>query len=255
MRSEINIDPFARQVSGKFPRSSGILLARSSGIVESAMSVLRFGAFELDLGRRLLVREGAVVHLPPKALKLLEILIEKRPNAVSKQDLHDEIWPGTFVSEATLASLIAEVREALDDDARSPLFIRTVFAFGYAFCGEASRIPEGSRKKPLLPAYVEWNGQKTALAEGQNVIGRDPAVAVFIDDGTVSRHHARLTIGNERVMLEDLGSKNGTFVKGKQIETADLEDGSEFLIGGVKVIFHRRLLGKSTVTLKRSRAD
>jgi DNA-binding winged helix-turn-helix (wHTH) protein len=216
------------------------------------MSGYRFGAFELDLGRRLVIRKGMEVHLSPKGLRLLEMLIEKRPNAVSKQDLHDQIWLGTFVSEATLASLIAEVREALEDDARNPRFIRTVHAFGYAFCGEASTIREHSPK--ISPqALVEWNGRQAALAEGENVIGRDPSAEVFIDDSTVSRHHARLTIGTERVMLEDLGSKNGTFVQGKQIGTADLEDGSEFHVGGVKVVFRRRPFGKSTATLDRSR--
>jgi DNA-binding winged helix-turn-helix (wHTH) protein len=219
------------------------------------MSVLRFGTFELDLGRRLLAREGTVVHLSPKALNLLETLIAKRPNAVSKQDLHDEIWPGTFVSEATLASLIAEVREALEDDARSPQFIRTVFAFGYEFCGQASTTGQGPRTKRSHHGFVEWNGGQAALAEAENVIGRDPAAAVFIDNGSVSRHHARLTIGPQRVMLEDLGSKNGTFVKGEQIDTVDLEDGSEFHVGGVKVVFRRNPPGKATITLDRSPGD
>jgi DNA-binding winged helix-turn-helix (wHTH) protein len=218
------------------------------------VSAIRFGAFELDRGRRLLIREGKPVHISPKAFRLLQVLIEKRPNAVSKQDLHDQIWPGTFVSEATLASLIAELREALEDDSKSPLFIRTAFAFGYAFCAEATLV----ESKPLrtVSALVEWNGKQAPLADGENVIGRDPVAAVFIDDATVSRHHARLTIGTERVTLEDLGSKNGTFVNGKQIATmVDLEDGSEFHVGAVKLVFRRKPFGKSTVTLDRSRAD
>jgi DNA-binding winged helix-turn-helix (wHTH) protein len=214
------------------------------------LSAIRFGAFELDRGRRQLIREGNVVHISPKAFLLLQVLIEKRPNAVSKQDLHDQIWPGTFVSEATLASLVAELREALKDDSKSPLFIRTVHAFGYAFCAEATLV----ESKPLrtVSALVEWNSQRAALADGENVIGRDPAAAVFIDDATVSRHHARLTIGPERVTLQDLGSKNGTFVKGQRVETADLEDGSEFHIGGVKVTFRRGPLDRPTVTLVKS---
>jgi len=215
------------------------------------VSAIRFGAFELDRGRRMLIREGNVVHVSPKAFRLLEILIEKRPDAISKQDLHDKIWPGTFVSEATLASLVAELRDALEDDAKSPLFIRTVYAFGYAFCADAASI--GSKPLRAPSAVVEWDGQKAALGEGENVIGRDPAAAVFIDDATVSRHHARLTIGAERVTLEDLGSKNGTFVKGQQVESANLENGSEFHIGGVKVTFRRGPFGKSTITLVKDR--
>jgi hypothetical protein len=192
------------------------------------------------------------VHVSPKALRLLEILIEQRPNALAKQDLHDKVWPETFVSEATLASLIAELRGALEDDARSPRFIRTVFAYGYSFCAEVTTIDQEAGPRGSLPGFVEWNGRQTALSEGENVIGRDPAAAVLIDDATVSRHHARLTIAAERVMLEYLGSKNGTFVLGKQIETVDLEDGSEFCVGGVTLVFHRNL---STITFDRPRAE
>jgi len=216
------------------------------------MTGIRFGAFELDRGRRQLIRDGNAVHLSPKAFRLLEILIDKRPDAISKQDLHDQIWPGTFVSEATLASVVAELREALEDDSKTPRFVRTVYAFGYAFCAEASSVD--SKALRPISALVEWNGQQAALTDGENVIGRDPAAAVFVDDGTVSRHHARLTIGAERATLEDLGSKNGTFVKGQQIATTiELQDGSEFHVGGVKLVFRRKPFGKSTVTLVRSR--
>src|SRR6266550_5218552 len=149
------------------------------------MSVLRFEDCELDLGRRLLLRGGREVHLSLKALRLLEILIEQKPNALSKKDIHEKVWPETFVSESTLASLIAELRSALEDDARSPRFIRTVFGFGYAFCAEVSTVGPEPRPPGPLCGFVEWSGHHTALSEGENVIGRDPAAAVFIDDVTV----------------------------------------------------------------------
>lgn len=219
------------------------------------MSVLRFDVFELDLGRRLLLRGDSAVHVSPKALRLLEVLIEQRPNALSKQEVHEKVWPETHVSEATLASLIAELRRALEDDTRSPRFIRTVFAYGYSFCGEVSTVGHESTPRGSSPGFAEWNGRQTTLSEGENVIGRDPEAAVFIDDATVSRHHARLTIAAERVILEDLGSKNGTFVLGKRIKRVNLEDGSEFCVGGVALVFHRNLMGISTITFDRPRAE
>src|SRR5262249_26358996 len=158
------------------------------------MNRLRFGGFELDLSQRLLLRDGTQLHLSPKAFRLLEILITNRPTALSKEDLHDQIWPDTFVSEATLTSLIAELREALEEDARSPNFIRTVYAFGYAFCGEATEAAADRKAAAGTAAFVEWEKNLIALSEGESVIGRDPAAAVFIDDATVSRHHARLTV-------------------------------------------------------------
>lgn len=53
-----------------------------------------FGECELDVAQRQLHRQGTAVHLFPKALQLLITLLERRPEAVSKQELHDTIWPG-----------------------------------------------------------------------------------------------------------------------------------------------------------------
>jgi len=97
-----------------------------------------FGDYELDLGTRLLSRSGAVVHLSPKAFEVLRVLVERRPNAVSKSELHERIWPGTFVSDDSLSRLIVELREAIDDNARKPRFVRTLHGFGYAFSAVAT---------------------------------------------------------------------------------------------------------------------
>lgn len=93
-----------------------------------------FGEYQLDDARRELLRLGVPVHLTPKAFELLRLLLERRPAAVSKADIHDRIWPGTFVSDVNLATLVFEIREAIGDDPHAPRFIRTVRGFGYAFC-------------------------------------------------------------------------------------------------------------------------
>lgn len=95
-----------------------------------------FGEFTLDDSTRQLTAWRGEIHLSPKAFQLLSILIEARPKVIAKGDLHERLWPSTFVSEGGLASVIAELRAALGDDAREPRFIRTVFAFGYSFCAE-----------------------------------------------------------------------------------------------------------------------
>lgn len=99
---------------------------------------IHFGNFALDLSTRELLAGAEPIHISPKAFQLLTILIQRRPDAISKKDLQDEIWPSTFVVETNLATLVAELREALVDDPRKPRFIRTVYGFGYAFCREAS---------------------------------------------------------------------------------------------------------------------
>ena len=55
--------------------------------------------------------------------------------------LQQRLWPDTFVTEANLSNIVAEIRDALDDSPREPIYIRTVHKFGYAFCGEAAFLP------------------------------------------------------------------------------------------------------------------
>lgn len=94
---------------------------------------VQFSDVIFDGSRRQLHRAGRPLHVSPKAFQLLGILIGRRPSAVSKTDLQEELWPGTFVTEGNLASLVAELRAALGDDAKNPRYIRTVYGFGYSF--------------------------------------------------------------------------------------------------------------------------
>jgi predicted ATPase/DNA-binding winged helix-turn-helix (wHTH) protein len=92
-----------------------------------------FGDFVIDPGTRELLRAGTRVPLSPKAFQLLGILVESRPRALSKSELQDRLWPGTFVVEKNLTNLVGEIRAALGDAPAHPTFIRTVPRFGYAF--------------------------------------------------------------------------------------------------------------------------
>ena len=111
---------------------------------------IRFCPFTLDLESRQLSNTGEEIHLEPKAFELLSALVLERPKALSKADLQERLWPGTFVAEANLSNLVAEIRAALGDPARAPKFVRTVHGFGYAFCGEAtlSTVPSDAVPTP-----------------------------------------------------------------------------------------------------------
>jgi hypothetical protein len=81
------------------------------------------------------------------------------------------IWPGTYVSESTLAVVVNGVRHALGDDARQPRFIRTVHGFGYAFCGEARAPADGhSAKGETLPVTRATWRQRWAVAAALGVL-------------------------------------------------------------------------------------
>jgi len=201
-----------------------------------------FDRFTLDSDQRTLFDGAAPLHLGPKAFRLLEVLVANAPRAFSKQELYEQIWPDTFVDESNLAGLINEVRAALGDEARKPRFIRTVHGFGYSFCGVLEA--EG----PAV-AHLNFRGREFPLREGENVLGRDAAADVQIDDVTVSRRHAVVTVGDD-VTLRDLDSKNGTFVDGTRLAAPHtLTDGQTFVLGDAAVVF-RRSPG-STVTILR----
>ena len=173
---------------------------------------VQFGDITLDSASRQLVRGGAAIHLSPKAFDLLCHLVERRPTAVAKNQLFELIWPGTFVVEANLTVLVTELRRALGDDPHTPRFIRTIHKHGYAFCGQATEIAPRPAARDALRAWLLWNDRVLPLAEGENVIGRDPSCGVWLDQPGVSRRHARVLVTDDVAEIEDLGSTNGTFV-------------------------------------------
>src|SRR5688572_8242933 len=142
---------------------------------------LSFGPFVLDADCRQLTRAQREIHLTPKAFELLVSLAEARPKVLSKVALQQRLWPETFVAEANLSNLVAEIREALGDAARSPQFIRTAHGFGYAFCGTATDLKSAAQIGADGPlCWLDWGGHRFPLASGENVIGRDPDLAVTL---------------------------------------------------------------------------
>lgn len=203
-----------------------------------------FGPFNLNLDTRQLTRGESTVHLSTKAFDLLTMLIRDRPNVVSKSVLQQRLWPDTFVAEANLSNLVVEIRQALDDSSREPKYVRTVHRVGYAFCGEAL-----APRRPGAPqCWLEWGTQRFPLYAGEYVIGRDPDAAVRIDASTVSRRHARIIVDGTGAVLEDFGSKNGTFHGEARVSTpVPLADGDGIRIGSQVLTFRSRT-GDSTET-------
>jgi len=215
----------------------------------------RFGPFVLDKDARELLRDGVPVHLSPKAYLLLEALLENRPKALSKADLHGRIWPKTFVVETNLANLVAEIRSLIGDEPRRPRFLRTVHGFGYAFRDVGGEVSEGAspglRTRDAGPAHrVIWERRVIPLEAGENLIGRAHDVAVSIEAPGVSRRHARIVIEHDLATLEDLGSRNGTYLEGRRLnEPAVLRDGDAFRIGDQLLTYTSSRLDTKTETI------
>ena len=199
-----------------------------------------FGPFILDSGTRQLRRGQADLHLSPKAFDLLCLLLEHRPKVLEKADLHARMWPDTHVVDGSLNVLITEIRRALGDDARDPQFIRTAHGVGYAFCGEATAGPVEGRPAAMR-CWLTQDDTTFRLTEGDNVVGRDPECSVWLNSTSVSRRHARIVVDsrNGQLLVEDLGSKNGTVLRGSLVDgRVALADGDRLAFGSVELTLH-----------------
>jgi DNA-binding winged helix-turn-helix (wHTH) protein len=215
--------------------------------------IYRFGEFAVDVRTRRVLRNEEELHLSPKAFELLVVLIEDRARALSKAELQQKLWPSTFVLETNLAGLVAEIRHLLGDPADDPLYIKTLHRFGYWFVGTVS---EHGEQAPALPAHatywVVWETRQIPLSAGANILGRAPDAAVWIDAPGVSRHHARISLEGGDATIEDLGSKNGTYLGGQLVTApAGLSDGDQIRLGSVVVSYRIPPPAGSTETARR----
>ena len=210
---------------------------------------VQFGPFIFDTGTRELLKQGTPIRLSPKAFEALALLVENRPRVVGKAAFDARLWHGVFVSDANLSVLISEIRRALGDTPRNEAFVRTVDRVGYAFVGEVTNAtaegPEGSGPGATSPVTrtadcrLVWSGGHVPLSAGEHLIGRNPICAVWLDVEGVSRRHARLRIdGPHRAAIEDLGSTNGTFVRGVPVKgMTPLTDGDVIQVGTAELTF------------------
>lgn len=197
---------------------------------------VRFADCVFDAGTHEVHRDGERIAISPKAFELLALLIRNRPNALSKEEIHEQLWPKTFVSDASLSNLIAELRAGLGDDAQNPRIVRTVQRFGYAFIAEVQGASAASPGRSVF--RLVWERREIELSPGESVFGRDSDAAVWIDDASVSRRHARIVVERDGATLEDLGSKNGTLVNGEPVsDRRRLADGDVLGIGRASMVF------------------
>jgi DNA-binding winged helix-turn-helix (wHTH) protein len=201
---------------------------------------LGFGQFIFDSGMRELLVDGQPAHLSPKAFDVLQLLLERRPNVVEKEEIYSAIWPDTFVGDATLNVTIAEIRRVLDDDSRAPTYIRTAHRVGYAFSFErvVDLTAQPGRAASFNRCWLALGDRTLPLEDGENIVGRDPRCTVWLDESGVSRRHARIVVIGSSATVEDLGSKNGTFVRNRKVgEPRQLVDGDVIRLGSTAVRF------------------
>ena len=213
--------------------------------------VIHFNGFALDRARRQVLRGGTAVHLTPKAFDLLVLLVTNAPRVVSKRELHEQLWPGTFVSDATLTGVVKELRRALDDRSPTAPIIRTAHRVGFAFC-PATR--QSADRPSLALHWLVLRDRRVALHDGDYVVGRDATCEVCLDVVNVSRRHAQIRINGTTATLKDLDSKNGTTVAGEPVHgEVVLSHDLRIEFGGVVAVYRTADSDLSTQTRSRIR--
>ncbi len=196
---------------------------------------IKFTNFTFDSRRRELMGDGRAIALTPKAFLLLEALITAAPDPMSKEEIYDRLWPDVFVETGNLHNLISEIRTALGDDDHA--MIRTMHRIGYAFAVPFVRDESSAPRLQIGDEFIE-------LQQGETIIGRER-----LGTPDASRRHARITVSGTKITVEDLGSKNGTFVGGHRIEGPTVvHDHDEIVFGRTRAIVQVIDVGASTVT-------
>ena len=142
----------------------------------SSRKQFTFGPFRFDETNECVWEGAKSIQLRPKAYAVLKYLLE-RPNAlVTKQQLLDDVWRDTFVTDAVLKDSIRQLREALRDDAKEPRFIETAHRRGYRFIEEVRETSERVAPSESTPvsSYAEI---RQACVASVNVLGREDALS------------------------------------------------------------------------------
>ena len=215
-----------------------------------------FKGFVLDAAARRLTNGGRDIHLSPKAFDLLVLLAEARPAVVDKATIRARLWPGIHVVGASLTNLVTEIRSELGAEAGERA-VRTVDGVGYAFGGEIEDPRAAGSQEPPAPYWLVLDERPLRLATGENLIGRDPSSAVWLDAASVSRRHAVVRVADVSgpVIIEDLGSTNGTYVGRRRVTSAELQDADRIRIGDVTLVFRARPGEGKTRRVRRTRED
>jgi DNA-binding winged helix-turn-helix (wHTH) protein/TolB-like protein/Flp pilus assembly protein TadD len=121
---------------------------------ESAPTVYRLGQWIVEPKLQLLRRGDETLRVEPRAMEVLEQLLQRPGQLVSKPVLIDAVWHTEFVTENALTRAIADLRKALDDDARNPSYIETVPRRGYRLIAEVERQKHTLEKARRVPFPV-----------------------------------------------------------------------------------------------------
>lgn len=168
---------------------------------------------------------------------------------VARATIIDAVWATRYVSDSVLTRAIAEIRRALGDSPASPRYLETVTKRGYRVVATVTPCPADALTQAQSSLALTLGDRTVRLAEGETVIGRDRAATVRLESPQVSRRHARVVVHAGSAILEDLGSRNGTFLNGARLtRPAPLADGDLIVVGDIELSILREGCDGTTIT-------
>ena len=208
------------------------------------------GPWQIDPAACELRNGGGVVRLRPKVMDLLVAFARNPGRVLSKHYLLDMVWPEVTVGDASLTVAVGELRDALGDHPEQPVYIETIPRRGYRLIApvtdpDADRVRPGGSRFWLTGAGIEL-----VLRQGENLIGRAPEAHIRIESPKVSRRHAKIVVDGDIAVVEDVGSKNGTFVGDLRVEgPTPLTNGDQLRLGQLAALLRVVVADRqSTVT-------
>ena len=130
-----------------------------------------FGPFRLDASERLLLHDGEIVPLSPKAFDMLVALVENSGHLLEKKELMQRLWPNTFVEEGSLAQNISLLRKALDEN-ESQKFIETVPRRGYRFVATVRKTIKSIAVLPFKALEIDGNDEYLGIGIAETLTTR-----------------------------------------------------------------------------------
>jgi DNA-binding winged helix-turn-helix (wHTH) protein len=221
---------------------------------------VRFGIFELDLVTGELRRSGLKVRLQEQPFRILALLVRHPGELVTRSELQRALWPDpVFLDvEHGLNIAVTKLRRALRDPAEAPRFVETLERRGYRFAAPVKAITlaaapaQDAGKRPERLLRIVWGRRSIALSRGVHLVGRDPSSAIWIDSPQVSRRHASITVDENVVTVEDLGSRNGTLVCGEAIAAPRVvRDGDVVTVGPARLVVRTESPSGTTQVMRR----
>ena len=149
---------------------------------DASRPTVTFADFCLDPANATLKRGGTPIAVTPKAFGVLELLVARAGQLVTKDEFLDRLWPGVFVGDAVLKVCVREIRQALGDDHHEPTFIETVHKRGYRFVAAVSTVAAAApvaEAVDFTPPQTRY-AQSGAVSIAYQVVGDGPIDLVFV---------------------------------------------------------------------------